>query len=183
MQPSWSSSKDFPKLFNPDNRQDSFCSPVQHSCCQIDFPPLDKVKSGSYGSTVISNHASLSMACSFPNKLFTPKLLCLISLRLFDHALTHFLATQITTFLDINCTSDTSPSTIWKTLKILQYVHGQIVSHLLISHLLLIGTQYSFCKQILRTVITSSLNPFGGVKTNLPHKQLFVYEVSCFDNT
>ena len=116
----------------PTSHQYSFFSHVHHSYSRIDYFFIDqkllsKIKSCSYESITISDHAPLLLTLLFPGKRFTLKTWRLNTLLLSDSDYTRYLSSDIGLFLETNSTPDISPCSVWEALK--AYVRGRVISY------------------------------------------------------
>lgn len=121
------------RFFNPNSRQYSFFSPVHLSYSRIDYFFIDdallsRVKACSYGSIVVSDHATLSMTLFFPDKPYTPKFWRFNSTLLSDSTFIQHLTVNIQVFFSINNSTEVSPSTIWETFKAV--IRGCTISYM-----------------------------------------------------
>ena len=116
----------------PTVRQYSLFSHVHHSYSRIDYFLIDQkllssIKSCSYESITISDHAPLLLTIYFSGKPSTQKTWRMNPLLLRDDQYTHCLSCEIELFLDINSTPDMSPCSIWEAIK--AYVRGWSISY------------------------------------------------------
>ncbi|KAI5085645.1 hypothetical protein C0J45_2327, partial [Silurus meridionalis] len=119
-------------LLNPHSRVFSFFSTAHHTYTRIDYFFIDSkfipsVKSSSYESIIISDHAPVTLELALPGcyrSLYPWKINVLL---LSDNHFVQFLSEKISTFLEINSTEGISTSLLWETLK--AYLRGEIISY------------------------------------------------------
>lgn len=110
------------RFFNPNVRQYSFFSPVHHSFSRIDYFFIDNkllpcVKSVSYGSIAISDHAPLLMNLLFAGRPAAPPIWRLNTRLIADKNYALSISSEINFFLEVNKTPGMAPSSIWEALK------------------------------------------------------------------
>lgn len=116
----------------PNHKEYSFFSHVHHTFTRIDYFLIDNqlipsVKSCDYQSIVISDHAPVFLSMSLPNLPQIKRHWRFNSTLLSDSKFVKFMEEQISLFLEINNSSETSSLVVWDALK--AFLRGQIISY------------------------------------------------------
>ena len=124
------------RFINPQSKAFSFFSHRHHTFSRIDFFLLDNnllhlVNSCEYHPIVISDHAPTTLDINFPLAVFPPPTWKFSSHLLSDSDFRDFISVQISSYIEINDTSDVGSGTLWEALK--ATVRGQIISY--VSHM------------------------------------------------
>lgn len=116
----------------PKHKEYSLFSHVHHTFTRIDYFLIDNqlipsFKSCDYQSIVISDHAPVFLSMSLPNLPQIKRHWHFNSTLLSDSKFVKFMEEQISLFLEINNSSETSSLVVWDALK--AFLRGQIISY------------------------------------------------------
>lgn len=120
------------RSFNPLKKVYSFFSNVHHTFTRIDYFLVDNrilssIKSISYESIVLSDHAPIIMNVYFKNSECSRTPWRFNNRLLSKNDFVEFISKQIDFFLSVNKTAEVSASVLWETLK--AYIRGEIISY------------------------------------------------------
>lgn len=119
------------RFLYPSRREFSFFSHVHHTYSRIDYFFIDSslisnLKSCSYESIIISDHAPLVLSLFFPDVVQARKNWRLDPLLLTDESFVLHISNHIKLFLSNNKTPGMSNKIIWEAMK--AYLRGEIIS-------------------------------------------------------